>query len=113
MLLQAKLLPAVPAHAASFLGDRISLSAVFNGSKISITTHSNAYVGDLRKQVKCILASVHPPAPTRSTSVPGCCEPAAEQRPEPAGCRAPSSCISSFQQRLPRFGASVETCVHG
>ncbi len=49
--LQAKLLPTVPAHAASFLGDRICLSAALNGAKVSITTHSNAYVGDLRQQV--------------------------------------------------------------
>ena len=49
--LQAKLLPSVPAHAASFLGDRICLSAALNGAKVSITTHSNAYVGDLRQQV--------------------------------------------------------------
>ena len=46
-------MPAVPAHAASFLGDRICLSAALNGLKVSITTHSNAYVGHLRQQVCC------------------------------------------------------------
>ena len=57
-VLQAKLLPAVPAHAASFLGDRICLSAALNGAKISITTHSNAYVGHLRQQVATDACSI-------------------------------------------------------
>ena len=50
--LQARLVPKVPAHSASFMGELISLSVALNGAKVSISTHTNAYIGSLRQQVR-------------------------------------------------------------
>lgn len=41
-----------PAHAASFVGESFRISVVCNGVKLPLVTHTNAYVGHLRRQVR-------------------------------------------------------------
>ena len=59
---QARLVPTLPAHSASFMGEVICLSVALNGAKVSISTHTNAYVGNLRQQVRkrCLDADFNP-----------------------------------------------------
>lgn len=49
---QIHVMPVHPAHAASFVGKSFRLFVVCNNLKTPVVTHTNAYVGHLRQQVR-------------------------------------------------------------